>query len=430
MPSAPPSQLTAAPPSTLAAVISGRDIGILILLLASTTILSQFFRSALAVIAPELIHDLALSPRMLGLANGGFFAALLVAQVGVGVAFDSIGPRRTVGALSILMTLGAILHAFADSGPTLVMARVVTGFGCSASFMAAVMLVSAWMPEARWSTGLSWVFGSSQLGILLAGAPLAVVADMAGWRSAFSGAAVLAAVVGLAFFIFVRDKPPAAAASPPPPRVGARDGIRHILRIKGVLPVFALFGVAYAAVATVSGLWAGPYLKDVHGLDATARGLVLTSMAGLQMVAVLIAGPLDRYFNTRKWLIAVGAFSTLLVLCALAALPSPPLWLAVTLLGAASTTTAYNTLLLAHMRAHFPQHLAGRGSTTGNIAQLAGAAALPILTGFIPGLFISTRDGYAPDAYRLIFATLAASLAIGLACYLAWARDIRPSDGA
>ena len=78
--------------------VTGRDIALLVALLATTTILSQFFRTALAVIAPELIHDLQLSPRMLGLANGGFFAALLVAQVAVGVAFDKIGPRRVVGA--------------------------------------------------------------------------------------------------------------------------------------------------------------------------------------------------------------------------------------------------------------------------------------------------------------------------------------------
>ena len=86
-----------------ALAVSRREIGLLIALLAGTTILSQFFRASLAVIAPELIRDLALSPEMLGLANGGFFGALLVAQIGVGVAFDRIGPRRTVGALSILM---------------------------------------------------------------------------------------------------------------------------------------------------------------------------------------------------------------------------------------------------------------------------------------------------------------------------------------
>ena len=101
-------------PAAALSAVRPRDLALLVALLAATTILSQFFRTALAVIAPELIRDLALSPRMLGLANGGFFLALLVAQVTVGVAFDRFGPRRVVGALSIFMTVGAALHALAD----------------------------------------------------------------------------------------------------------------------------------------------------------------------------------------------------------------------------------------------------------------------------------------------------------------------------
>ena len=422
------------PPSTVHAThlgVTSRDIALLVALLAATTILSQFFRTAIAVIAPELIRDLALSPQMLGLANGGFFAALLAAQVAVGVAFDRIGPRRTVGFLAIFMTAGAALHAVADNGVMLVAARVVTGVGCAASFMAALVLISVWLPQARWSTGLSWVFGSSQIGILAAGAPFAFASDHIGWRMAFLSTSVASAAAGLLFFAFVRDRPPDAPASviKPADQPGVVEGLRQILAIPGILPVFALFGVAYAAVATISGLWAGTYLKDIHGLGAGERGLVLTAMAAIQFVSILIYGPLDRTFNTRKGIIVAGATVTLLSLIALAAVPAPPLGLAVALLCVMSAASCYNPLLLAHMRGHFPHHLAGRGATTGNIAQLLGAAALPVLTGFIPGLFGATTNGYAPDAYRLIFATLALFLAAGLAIYLR-SRDIPPGDAA
>jgi MFS family permease len=405
---------------------SSRDIFLLVALLATTTILSQFFRTALAVIAPELITDLSLSPRMLGLANGGFFMSLLVAQVAVGVAFDRIGPRRTVGILSIFMASGAALHAIAVTDVMFVAARLICGIGCAASFMAAVVLISAWLPAARWSTGLSWVFGTAQIGILLAGAPLALVAQTLGWRSAFAGMAVVAAMVGVLFYLFVRDRPPGAAApTAVQDQPGTLDGLRQIVSIPGILPVFALFSVAYGAVATISGLWAGPYLKDIHGLDASARGLVLTGMAAIQMIAILAFGPLDRVFNTRKWIIVAGGTATLMIIATLAVLPSPPRWLALTLLCLLSATSAYGTLVLTHMRAHFPNHLAGRGATTGNIAQLAGAALLPIFTGFIP-VQAGPEAGYAPASYRLIFASLAVCLAIGLVIYARWARDIRP----
>ena len=398
---------------------SGKSIAVLVAMLAMTTLLSQFWRTALAVIAPELIRDLDLSPRMLGLANGGFFASLMFAQVWVGVAFDRFGARRTVGVLSVLMVIGAALHAIAPSGPLFVLARVITGLGCAASFMSALILISTWLPPARWAQGLSWVFGLSQIGILLAGAPLAYVSEAIGWRSAFLGMAVASAAAHFAFYVLVRDRPPGAAprsetqANAP----GAIDGVRQILAIPGVIPVFALFGVAYASVVTISGLWAGPYLKDIHGLDAGQRGTVLTVMALLQMLFVFIYGLLDRAFNTRKWIVMTGALITLSFMIALAAIPDPPLVLALALLFGLSMATNYNPVLLAHMRSHFPDHLAGRGATTGNIAQLLGSAALPIITGFIPPLFGPTGGGYEPVAYRWMFATLALALGVGIAVY-------------
>ncbi len=415
--------------SPLVVPVPVRMMVTLITMLALTTLLSQFFRTALAVIAPELIRDLGLSSQMLGLANGGFFAALLVAQIAVGVFFDRVGVRLTVSVVSAFMVLGAALHAVAYTGEMLVLARIVTGFGCAASFMGALILVSQWFPRERWATVLSWVFSLSQLGILAAGTPLALITTAIGWRSAFVLAAGLSAVVGVLFFLLVRDRSPVpATASEPterPATPGALQGLGLIVRLPGILPVFALFGVAYAAVTTVSGLWAGPYLKDIHGLDIEMRGYVLTAMALMQMLALLAYGPLDRVFNTRKWIVVPGAAVTLAVLVALAMLSSPPLWLALTLLMLMSGFCCYNPILLAHMRAHFPDSLAGRGATTGNIAQLLGSAALPILTGFIPAMFAGS-DGYAPEAYRLIFLTLALALGAGLAVYAMGARDVKP----
>ena len=55
--------VTRSPPLRIAAT--------LLAMLSATTILSQFFRSSLNVIAPELIRDLALSPEVLGLGQFG-----------------------------------------------------------------------------------------------------------------------------------------------------------------------------------------------------------------------------------------------------------------------------------------------------------------------------------------------------------------------
>lgn len=125
--------------------------------LAAMTGLSQFHRAALGVVAPDLSADLALSPTVLGAANGMFFAALLVAQVPVGIALDRAGPRRTVGALTGIAVLGAVFQAFATDGTALLAARFLIGLGSAASFMAAVVLCARWYSGAAMTLALSRV---------------------------------------------------------------------------------------------------------------------------------------------------------------------------------------------------------------------------------------------------------------------------------
>ena len=84
-------------------------------LLAALTAVSQFYRASLSAIAPEVSRDLALSPDALGLANGIFFLALGVVQLPVGMVFDRVGPRRTIGALTVLAVAGSLLHAVATT---------------------------------------------------------------------------------------------------------------------------------------------------------------------------------------------------------------------------------------------------------------------------------------------------------------------------
>lgn len=399
----------------------------LIATIAAVTILSTFFRASTGVIAPELARDLALSPETLGLAGGSFFLALGAAQIPVGMLFDRIGPRRTVTALSVLAVAGALLHAAAGDGATLVAARVLLGFGNAASFMGAVLLISRWFPRDRLATALSWNFAISQIGILLAATPLAYAAATIGWRWAFVGAGVATALVAVVFHAVVRDDPPNA----PPRRAVAEPvaqtlrGILQVWRIPDLGKVLAMHFFAYAAMITVLGLWAGPYLADVHGLDPVARGNVLLAMGLAQAAGVLCCGPLDRVFNTRKWVIVGGASATLAVLLALALIAGPPTWLAVALLVALCGVSTYSVVIVTHGRSLFPDDLAGRGVTTVNLAQVTGSALLPMVTGAILGGFPMEAGRFPEAGYRVVFAVIAAALAGGLAVYLR-ARDSKP----
>jgi MFS family permease len=395
--------------------------------IVAVTALSQFYRSCLGVIAPELSRDLHLSPEALGSANGAFFLAMALAQIPVGMLFDRFGPRRTVAAFTAVAVVAAVWQALAASAEELIAARFLLGLGCAASFMGAVTLCSWWYPGAKLSTMLSRMFAFSQVGIFLAATPLAVASAAMGWRWSFAGMAIATAATGILFFLLVRDRAPQLQLDMKPESM--RDVARGLLavwRTPGLLPVLAIHTFAYASMATVLGLWAGPYLADVHGLDGPARGNVILAMAAAQLAGILAYGPLDRVFNTRTWIVVPGALCTIATLATLAAVPSLPLWAAVTLLVLFCGVTSYAVVIVAHGSSLFPPHLTGRGVTTVNLAQVIGLAGLSVLTGAIVGSFPEESGGAQVEAaYRWAFGTIAAVLALGLAIYLT-AKDAKP----
>jgi MFS family permease len=394
-------------------------------LLMAVTALSQFYRSCLGVIAPELTRDLGMTPQDLGRANGAFFLAVALMQIPVGLLFDRYGARRTVSALTLLAIAGAAWHGLARTPGELVAARLLLGVGCAGSFMGAVTLCALWYPGARLSTMLSRVFAFSQVGIFLAATPLALMDAAVGWRWAFGVMAVLTAVTGALFFLVIRDRPPNAGG---PRRTESFHevwrGLLEVWRTPGLPPVLAIHTFAYASMATVLGLWAGPYLADVHGLDGTTRGNVLLAMAMAQLVGILVYGPLDRVFDTRKWVIVPGAVTSIALLAALACVPGLPLAAAVVLLVLFCGVTSYAVHIVSHGRSLFPDHLVGRGVTTVNFAQVIGLTGLPLLTGEIIGGFSAPTE----TAYRAAFGAIGLTLAAGLAVYLT-ARDAKPSAG-
>lgn len=57
-------------------------------LAAALAAYSQFYRSSVGVIAPELARELALGPGDLGLVTGSFFVVFALLQIPMGVLLD------------------------------------------------------------------------------------------------------------------------------------------------------------------------------------------------------------------------------------------------------------------------------------------------------------------------------------------------------
>ena len=389
------------------------------LVLCGAYVASQFYRVANAAIAPELMAELSLSAEAMGGITGLFFLSFAAAQIPTGILLDRYGARRTMAALFGVAVLGAITFATADGGAGLAIGRILLGLGCAAGLMGSMVVIARWYPEARFASLTAMLFVVGGGGTLLATTPLAWAVEGIGWRGAFLAMAGLTGVFAVLLLLIVRDTPPGQveAGNKGESWTEILAGLHAVIANRQLWLVSAIQFVSYATVLSVVGLWGGPYLADVHGLDGVSRGNVLLAMNVAVLAGVSLYGQLDRHAGSRKWLIVAGALITAAILALLAVLEKPEFWLATVLLLLFATIGSYVMLNHAHARAILPDHLIGRGLTFQNLAVFMGVAVIQSASGLIVGGFDHV-DGRSPEiAYRWIFAFLAVLLVVAAAIF-------------
>ncbi|MFC2969716.1 MFS transporter [Acidimangrovimonas pyrenivorans] len=371
-------------------------------------VLSQFYRAFLAVLTPYLIHDIGATAESLARASGLWFVAFALAQLPVGWALDRIGPRLTASVpLALCAGGGALLFAVAQGPGAITVAMILIGIGCAPVLVAAYYIYAREFPPAMFATlaGLSIGFGS--FGNIAGTLPLAWAVAAFGWRATVLGLAALTLAVAAALARFIRD----------PEKLhhhGGAGTLRDLLRERALWLIAPMMIAGYAPAANIRGLWVGPYLGDVYGLDAGGIGTASLVM-GLAMVAGNFAyGPLDRLLRSRKW----GVFGGNLLACGsllmLGLFPAAGLGPTVIGLAALGFTGASYPAVMAHGRSFLPPHLVGRGVTLLTLIGIGGTGALQVVTGRLPAAI----DGAATSQYSTIFLFFAGLLALCLALYL------------
>lgn len=379
--------------------------------------LSQFFRTALAVVAPEIARDLDLAPAELGALSSAWFWAFAAAQIPVGVALDRWGPRRTVGVVLGAAGLGCAVFASAESLAMGALGQALIGVGCAPVFMGTLVVLARFFEPQRFAVLSSAVLAVGNGGTLLGTTPLALAADLVGWRGTFLAMAGVVAAVAVLVLLLVRDAPPGSA---PPPGdetlAGTLRGLQGVLRNRSLWPILPISFAGYAVLVTVRGLWAGPYLADRFGLDPVARGNVLFLMSLATILGTLVYGFLERRLDRRREPVLAGSLGAALLLLLLGVLPWPSTALAASLLCGFAALAATYPLIMAQARRFLADAEVGRGLTFLNGVCFVGAASLQAVSG---GVIELARSAGAPaaTAYLLLFAFLALVLGLSLVAY-------------
>lgn len=381
-------------------------------LLALAYVLSQFFRAFLAVLAGPLETDLGLTPEELAFASGLWFLSFAAMQLPVGWALDTVGPRRTAAALLLVGGGGgAALFAMAANAVHIDIAMVLIGIGCSPVLMASYYIFAREFPPLQFATLAALMVGVGTVGNLIASYPMAISAELIGWRASMGGLAALSAVVAAGIALTVKD--PAKLES------DMRGSVFDLLKMPVLWLILPLMFVHYAPAGAIRGLWIGPYLRDVFDASQSQIGLA-TLLMGLAMIAgVVMYGPLDRLMGSRKWVNFGGNALTAAAVLTLWAMPQPGMWTAVALMCAVGLFGASFPMMVAHGRSFVPPHLTGRGVTLLNLFGIGGVGLMQFVTG---RLHAGAQDGDVAAPYAAIFGFFGLALVAGLAVYL-FSRD-------
>jgi MFS family permease len=389
--------------------------------LAVAYVLSQFYRSFLAVLTPALTAELGATKGDLSLASGIYFLTFALAQFPIGVSLDRFGPRRTCAVLLAAGGAGgALVFSLAQSPGVVVAAMALIGIGCAPVLMASLFIFARIYTPARFAVLTSWLIAFGALGNVVGASPLANAAEAFGWRPVMAGLGLITLFSALSVLLLVRD--PAAPKTMRQGGSGLR-GYLELLRMPVLWPIIPITALNYAPPIGIRGLWAGPYLQDVYGADTLTIGNITFFMALAMVAGNFIYGPLDQMLGTRKW---VGVGGTAIALAGLGYLA----------LNAVTDTTVVTALLIiiglaggaygllmAHARAFFPPHLVGRGVTLMNFFTIGGVGIMQFATGAVVSAAADPHDPAAP--YAALFGFYFALLTVALAVYLL-SRDAKP----
>ncbi len=367
--------------------------------LAGLNWVNQAARGVMAVIGPVLAVEYGLTASELGLLSSVLFLAYCLWQLPMGVLLDVYGPRRVQTWMGLLAAAGCALFAVSDGLLGFMVARAMIGVGIAGGLMAVLKANSQFFARAEVAgvTGIAMFLAAS--GSLLATAPVEALLPHIGWRGAFWILVAITLAVSLWIFTSVADKP-----GQPSRGWRAEWGVVVAIGSSGIFwrltPLIALMSIF---TFTYHGLWAGPWLRDVAGLDGQARALTLFCYALGMMAGGLVMGQLTSRVQKRGHspMLVPAAAAVLMLLLQLGFVFGPKDFLTVTVLWtllaliAAAGPPGY-----AVIAQFFPVEQMGRVSTVINTVVLGGAFLMQSLIGWILDLWPRTASGgWDPAGY-------------------------------
>ncbi|WP_265944833.1 MFS transporter [Dechloromonas sp. A34] len=400
-------------------------------IVALAYVLSFFQRFAPAGIAQDLAASFQTSAASLGILAATYFYVYTVMQIPTGILVDTLGPRRILALGGIVGGLGSFLFGFAPSLDLALVGRTLVGLGVSVTFIAMLKLVAVWFEEERFATMVGICMLVGNLGSVLAGAPLSALAQASGWRGVFIGVGAVSLVLGGLCWLIVRDSPAAVAGRERPKfdRTAVLSGLVSVLRNRDTWPAALVNTGMSGSFFTFAGLWATPYLMQVHGMARAVAATHLSLWFGGFAVGCFFIGTLSDRLGRRKPVLIASSHLYAAIWLIILSCVTMPLAVSYALFALLGLATAGFSLSWACSKEVNPPLLSGMSTSVANMGGFLAGALLQPLVGWAMDLgwqgdMVGGARFYDVATWRSGVALVALAAIFGAAsCW--WVRETR-----
>jgi MFS family permease len=353
-------------------------------------------------------------------------------QIPVGVLVDRFGSRAMIAGGAVLMGLGQLQLAFADSVPAGVLGRVLVGAGDAMTFISVIRLIPLWFAPARVPLLTQLTGMSGQLGQLLSVVPFAFILHTAGWTPAFLALAGFSGVAVVLVVLMLQDVPPGT------PRQDAAKGLRatgvslsRAWKQPGTrLGMWSHFTIQFSG--TVFAMtWGYPFLISAQGLDAgTVASLMSLYVAGAIGAGPLIGRFVARHPLRRSTMVLLLVAATAAAWAAVLLYPGrSPLWLLAVLIVVLAIGGPGSMIGFDFARTFNPAHRIGTATGIVNVGGFFAALMAIYLIGAVLDILNSTGfsrgELYGLEPFRIALCVHFLILGVGSVAMLVVRRKVR-----
>ncbi|MBG6184034.1 sugar phosphate permease [Arthrobacter sp. CAN_A214] len=356
------------------------------------------------------------------------YAAL---QIPVGVLVDRWGSRALIVGGALLMMLGQLQLAFADSVGAGIVGRLLVGAGDATTFISVLRLLPAWFEPRRIPVLTQWTGIIGQLGQIMSVVPFVAVLSTFGWTAAFLAASSLSLLAFVLALALIRDSPQRKSGGVPPTLRQTGVSLAEAWRQPGTrLGLWSHFTIQFPGTVFVL-MWGYPYLVSAEGVEEGAASVLMT----LFVAVGIICGPiLGRYvarhpLRRSTMVLAIAVAITLGWLLVLLHAGPAPYWLLALLVVALAIGGPGSMIAFDFARTFNPSTRVGTATGIVNIGGFAASLVSMYVIGVVLDILLASgfSEGrlYSLASFRLALATQLVFLALGVGAMLVARRRVR-----